>query len=136
MIPVEMGQENRHRPRLVHRLPEADDARSGVEHQLFSGVVRQLDARRVAAVSDRLGSGPGHRAAHPPNSHTHVTLNQNGRDGTPRSRVLLPIPGAGQVRAQMILDSECAAILFWRALHPNPSSASFVRTSLTWNALP
>jgi hypothetical protein len=78
VIPVVVRKQNREVARRVRDSgAETDDAGTGVEDQGRVGLlVGELDARRVAAVSDRGRGRPWHRAAHAPEPYLHLRFSR------------------------------------------------------------
>ena len=74
VVHVQMGQEDvQHREAVVgvHRRPERPHARPGVEHERLTAFETHFEARRVAAVANRVGARRGDRAAAAPDARQH-----------------------------------------------------------------
>jgi hypothetical protein len=61
VIPVIVRQHDRDIRDVVERGTDADDARTGIENESMTALLfDDLDAGRIAAMSNRAGSGPRH----------------------------------------------------------------------------
>src|SRR5687767_5606192 len=73
MIPVIVCQHDWNVRYTFQRCADAHDTRAGVEDEPAAArLVRELHARRIAAISDGTPSGPRHRASHSPETHAHA----------------------------------------------------------------
>ena len=87
VIEVEMGEKDVDAGRMValQRHPEVADAGPGVDHQHASIRGPDLQAGRVAAVTNRLGARRGQRPAAPPDLRLHARSARPARRA-PRTR--------------------------------------------------